>query len=136
VSSHSRLNKPPIGTFTREDFERAWQGEPPVAAHAIRDTAIVLVRNSPHDRAEAGLAVLIDNQLLGEIRHGQLLTHAIEPGAHVVTVCTGWFAQTLSVDVRSNERVRLRCGRGSAAATWITRLLPFVNRVRAWIARD
>ena len=136
MSSPSRLNRPPVGIFTREDFERAWQPGPPPAQRARSGTAIVVCRNSPYDLAEQPLRVEIDREDVGEIRRGQVVTRLIEPGPHVVTVTAGMFARTLAVDVRTDERVRLRCGRGVESPTWVSRWLPFLVNLRAWLTRE
>lgn len=136
MSSSSRLDRAPRGIFTREDFERAWAGGPPISPRTTPGTAIVICRNSPDDFSSAPLEVMIDQERLGEIACGQVLTRSVEPGRHVVCVFGGWSAQTLAIDAHSNERVRLRCGRGQPASRWVRRFLPFVARLGVWLTRE
>jgi hypothetical protein len=136
VSTPSRLNRPPVGRFTREDFERAWQGDPPSSYRATQGTAIVVRRSSHGDSANAPLTVLIDDERIGEIEYGQVLTRSVEPGRHLVSVFGGWSAQTIAIDAGSDERVRLQCGRGSVGPRWLSRVLPLFASMRVWLTRE
>jgi hypothetical protein len=125
-----------VGIFTRQDFERAWGADPPLDTRARSGTAILVYRNSPHDVGDQQIQLSIDDEQVGEIRYGQVFSRRVEPGRHTVRAYNALFAETLSVDVRSNEPVRLRCGRGVERPQWLRRLFPFVASLRVWLTRS
>jgi hypothetical protein len=135
VSSHSRLNRPDIGIFTREDFERAWQRDPPPHQRASSGTAIHVYRNSLDDIQDQQIQLSIDDTPVGKIEYGQVFTRGVEPGLHTVRAFNLLFAETLTVDVCANEHVRVQCGRGVERPRWLKRLFPFLARRRVWLAR-
>jgi hypothetical protein len=136
VSTPSRLNRPPVGRFTREDFERAWQADPPFTYRATQGASIVVRRSSRGDAASAPLTVLIDAERIGEIGFGQVLTHCVEPGRYLVSVLGGWSVHTIAIHAGSDERVRLQCGRGSVGPRWLSRIVPPFASMRVWLKRE
>jgi hypothetical protein len=134
VSVHSHVTRRVTGRFTREDFERAWNADPS-SGPAPTGTAILIYRNAPHDFASQPVRIAINDAELGELRHGDVLTHYVTPGRYAVHAFNAVVTQTVMVDVDADQRVRLRCGRGTERPGWVGRLLPFVARLGVWLTR-
>jgi hypothetical protein len=132
------IDTPTVGEFTREDFDRAWRldSDSPRRQHVHPETAIVLQRNSPHDFQDRQIYVFVDNQPIGKIRYGHLLSHPIEPGEHTVRVFNTLMSQTITIKAAPGEQVRLRCGTGMPTAGWLMMIFLHVTYLRVWINRD
>ena len=78
------LDRPDLDTrpFDREAFQRAWQHEDdtPVHARIAPETAILVSRTSPNDFQDRQIYVWIDEEPLGKIRYGDVISRPIEPG--------------------------------------------------------
>jgi hypothetical protein len=135
VSSRSRLNRPSVGIFTREDFERAWHADPPPHQRASSGTAIHVYRNSPDDIQGRQIQLSIDDTPVGTIEYGEVFSRGVEPGLHTVRASNRLFAATLTVDVCAKAHVRVQCGRGVERPRWLKRLFPSLARRRVWLAR-
>ena len=132
------LDPPQTDTFTREDFNRAWQLDTNAPKHLrIRpETAIVLRRDSAHDFQDRQIYVWVDGEPLGKIRYGALLSHPIEPGPHTVRVFNTLMSRTLTVNAAPGEQVKLQCGNGMPTAGWLMMMFFHVTFLRVWISRD
>jgi hypothetical protein len=125
-------------TFTREDFERAWQtgSSLPLSARITPEAAIVVRRNSPHDVQDRQIYLWIDDEALGKIRYGEAVNRPIDPGRHTVRVFNTLFSRTLAIDVAPGEQVRLQCGNGMPAAGWLMLFFLHVTYLKVWLARE
>ena len=132
------LNRPDIGTFNREDFERAWQGDSD-SPHSKRfgpETVLVVRRTSPHDFQDRQIYLWIDGEPQGKIRYGDAIQRPIDPGRHTVRVFNTLLSRTLTVDVAQGEQVRVQCGTGMPAAGWLMMIFLHVTYLRVWLARE
>jgi hypothetical protein len=54
--------------------------------------------------------VVIDGREVGRLRQRERASYEVDPGQHEITVRIDWCgSETLSLDFREGERVRLRC---------------------------
>ena len=132
------IQTPDVAEFTRDDFERAWRldADAPRDRRLQPETAIVLQRNSPHDFQDRQIYVFVDNEPIGKIRYGHLLSHPIEPGKHTVRVFNTLLSQTITVKAAPGEQVRLQCGTGMPTAGWLMMIFLHVTYLRVWISRE
>ena len=132
------LDRPGIGCFTRDDFERAWQGatDTPTEKRYGHETVLVLRRTSPHDFQDRQIYVWIDGEPQGKIRYGGAIQRPIEPGRHTVRVFNTLLSRTLTIDAAPGEQVRLQCGTGMPAAGWLMMIFFHVTYLRVWLARE
>lgn len=117
---------PDVATFSRQDFDRAWQLE----------TAIVIRRHSADDFQDRQIYVWVDGEALGKIRYGEAISHPIEPGPHTVRVFNTLMSQTLAVEAAPGEQVRLQCGTGMPTAGWLMMIFFHVTFLRVWVSRE
>jgi hypothetical protein len=132
------LDDPAIAVFERDDFERAWQldASAPRHSHVIRDTTIVVLRNSPRDFQDRQIYLWIDDQPLGKIRYGQAISKTIEPGQHTVRAFNTLFTREISIDAAPGEEVRVKCGTGMPTAGWLMMIFLHVTYLRVWLEID
>ena len=124
------LDDPATGLFAREDFERAWQLDVSAPWHpqvVVRDTTIVVSRNSPHDFQDRQIYLWIDEEPLGKIRYGQAISKTIEPGQHTVRAFNTLFTRQITIEAAPGEEVRVKCGTGMPTAGWLLMILMFVS---------
>jgi hypothetical protein len=128
----------PVADFTRADFDRAWQldTDAPRDYRAHPETAIVLLRNSPHDFQDRQIYVFVDGEPIGKIRYGQALNHPVEPGEHTVRVFNTLLSQTITIKAAPGEQVHLQCGNGMPTVGWLMMIFLHVTYLRVWISRD
>jgi hypothetical protein len=127
---------PDRGTFEREDFERAWHHGAPAIPHFAREATLIVRRSSAHDFQDRQIYLWIDEEPLGKIRYGDVLTRRIEPGRHTVRVFNTLFSRTLTVDVAPGEQVRVQCGTGMPTAGWLLMVILHVTYLRVWVTKD
>jgi hypothetical protein len=127
-----------IGTFDREDFERAWQhsGDTPALGQITPETAIHVTRNSANDFQDRQIYLWIDEEPLGKIRYGDAVIRPIRPGRHTVRVFNTIFTRTLVVDALPGEQVRVQCGTGMPRAGWLLMIFLHVTYLRVWVTRE
>lgn len=131
------VDTPEVGTFDREDFERAWQRDSaPIAARVLPQTAIIVRRNSPHDFQDRQIYLWIDDEPLGKIRYGDAISRPIEPGRHTIKVFNTMFTRTLDVDAAPGESVHVQCGTGMPTAGWLMMIFLHVTYLRVWVTRE
>jgi hypothetical protein len=132
------LDDPAIGVFAREDFERAWQldASAPRHSHVIRDTTIVVSRNSPCDFQDRQIYLWIDDEPLGKIRYGQAISRTIEPGQHTVRAFNTLFTREISIEATPGEEVRVKCGTGMPTVGWLMMIFLHVTYLRVWLEID
>jgi hypothetical protein len=132
------LDDPAIGVFAREDFERAWQldASAPRHSHVIRDTTIVVSRNSPRDFQDRQIYLWIDDEPLGKIRYGQAISRTIEPGQHTVRAFNTLFTREISIEATPGEEVRVKCGTGMPTVGWLMMIFLHVTYLRVWLEID
>jgi len=132
------LDHPAIALFDRADFERAWQLDDSAPRHrsVVRDTTIVVSRSSPNDFQDRQIYLWIDDEALGKIRYGQVVSRTMEPGRHKVRVFNTLFTREIVVEAAPGEKVRLNCGTGMPTAGWLMMIFLHVTYLRVWIERD
>jgi hypothetical protein len=132
------LDRPGVETFTREDFERAWQHDvdAPKRVRITPETEIVVRRTSPHDFQDRQIYVWIDEEPLGKIRYGDAISRPIEPGRHTVKVFNTLVSRTVTVEAAPGEQVRLQCGTGLPTAGWLMLIFLHVSYLKVWLARE
>ena len=132
------LDRPDVESFTREDFERAWQRDidAPKRVRITPETAIVVRRTSPHDFQDRQIYVWIDEEPLGKIRYGDAISRPIEPGRHTVRVFNTLVSRTITVVAAPGEQVRLQCGTGLPTAGWLMMIFLHVSYLKVWLARE
>ena len=132
------LDDPGVAVFVREDFERAWQrdADAPRRAEVVRDTTIVVSRNSPADFQDRQIYLWVDGEALGKIRYGHAITRTIEPGRHTVKAYNTLFTREITVEAAPGEEVRVKCGTGMPTAGWLMMMFFHVTYLRVWLERD
>lgn len=134
------LDRPDLDTrpFDREAFQRAWQHEDdtPVHARIAPETAILVSRTSPNDFQDRQIYVWIDEEPLGKIRYGDVISRPIEPGRHSIRVFNTMFTRTLIVDAAPGEQVRVQCGTGMPMAGWLLMVILHATYLRVWVVRE
>jgi hypothetical protein len=132
------LDRPGVETFTREDFERAWQHdvEAPKCVRITPESEIIVRRTSPNDFQDRQIYVWIDEEPLGKIRYGDAISRPIEPGRHTVRVFNTLLSRTVTVDAAPGEQVRLQCGTGLPTAGWLMLMFLHVSYLKVWLARE
>jgi hypothetical protein len=132
------LDDPAIGVLTREDFERAWQLDASAPRHpeVIRDTTIVVLRNSPNDFQDRQIYLWIDDEPLGKIRYGQAISKTIAPGRHTVRAYNTLLTREITIEAAPGEEVRVKCGTGMPTVGWLMMMFLHVTYLRVWLERD
>ena len=127
-----------LEVFTREDFERAWQfaEDAPPGARLAPETVLVVRRTSPHDFQDRQIYLWIDEEPIGKIRYGDVVTRPVQPGRHTVRVFNTLVSRTLTVDATPGEIVRVQCGTGMPTAGWLMMMFLHVTYLRVWLARE
>jgi hypothetical protein len=130
--------RPEVGreSFDRADFQRAWLHDPASPPRIVREGAITLSRCSPHDFQDRQIYLWIDDEPLGKIRYGDVVSRDVAPGRHSIRVFNTLFTRTLVVDAAPGEHVRVQCGTGMPAAGWLMMIFLHVTYLRVWVTRD
>ena len=125
-----------FGTFTREDFDRAWRGPDDTSGGGGQQTAIMLRHVTGHDRPGRPLSIRIDDEPPLTLACGKAVTLPVKPGPHSVSIRGLPFGRTLLVEVERGRRVAVRCGMRLPRSRWLARLLALAPWFGLWIARD
>lgn len=131
--------EPVIDTSDLSVLVRAFHmGEPPhpPAPTAVKPAMLTIVRAFPQDVQDRPIAIFVDDEPWGKVRYAQELTREVAPGRHRVRAFNTLFSQTLEIDVRPGEHVRLRCGNGFPRAGYLMMLFFHVTYLRVRLERD
>ena len=131
--------EPIIDTSDVAVLVRAYQlGDPPhpPAPTAIQPTLLTIARQFASDVPDRPIAIFVDDEPWGKVRYGAALSREIAPGRHRVRAFNTLFSQTMDVDVRPGEEVRLRCGNGFPRAGYLMMLFFHVTYLRVRLERD
>jgi len=132
------VDDPAVALLDREEFERAWQldASGPHHAKVIRETTIIVSRSSRYDFQDRQIYLWIDDEPLGKIRYGQVITRAIEPGRHTVRAFNTLFTREIVVEAAPGEEVRVNCGTGMPTVGWLLMIFLHVTYLRVWLERE
>ena len=79
--------------------------------HASKTASLVIYRDSGYVDWIRKYASLVDGRKNGTIQNGATKTISLQPGTHTLKMRIDWCSSnSISFDVKSNERVRFRCG--------------------------
>jgi hypothetical protein len=128
-----------VDVLTVEELQRAWQG--PDNANdkqisKINNAQLTVTRNNASDFQDRQVYLYVDGELCGKVKYGKPFTREIPPGRHHVRAFNTLFSDTIEIDARPGEHVRLRCSNTLGKGGWIMMVLWQIAALRVRLERE
>jgi len=120
-------------------FNRAWHGTSgggPPAPTAVKGAQLTITRNQKTDFQDRQVFLWLDDEPLGKIRFGRLLTLDITPGPHRVRAFNTLVSDTIQFTATPGEHVRLRCTNGMPTVGWLLMIILHVTALSVRLERE
>jgi hypothetical protein len=125
--------------LTVEQLQRAWQGADDTAAeqrHKINNAQLTVTRNGAGDFQDRQVYLYVDGELWGKVKYGRPLSREIPPGRHQVRAFNTLFSDTIDIDARPGEHVRLKCTNSLGRGGWMMMVVWQIAALRVRLERD
>ena len=104
------------------EFERAWNGPADTTRKEIskiNQAQLTVTRNSNSDFQDRQVFLYVDGELWGKVKYGRPVSREIPPGRHKVRAFNTLFSDTIEIDARPGEHVRLKCSNCLGRGGWL-----------------
>jgi hypothetical protein len=125
--------------LTEEELQRAWDGPDNANARQIskiNQAQLTVTRNNARDFQDRQVYMYVDGELWGKVKYGKPLSREIPPGRHKVRAFNTLFSDTIEIDARPGEHVRLRCSNTLGKGGWIMMVLWQIAALRVRLERE
>ena len=113
-----------VGTdlLSVEELQRAFDGtdnSDEKLISKINKSQLTITRNNASDFQDRQVYLYVDGELWGKVRYGRPLSREIPPGRHKVRAFNTLFSDTIEIDARPGEHVRVKCSNTLARGGFI-----------------
>ena len=125
--------------LTVEQLQRAWDGTDNTSdkyVSKINQAQLTVTRNNASDFQDRQVYLYVDGELWGKVKYGKPLTRDIPPGRHHVRAFNTLFSDTLEIDARPGEHVRLKCSNSLGRGGWIMMVIWQIAALRVKLERE
>lgn len=128
-----------VDVLTEEELQRAWDGTDNTAAKQIskiNNAQLTVTRNSARDFQDRQVYLYVDGELWGKVKYGRPLSRDIPPGRHKVRAFNTLFSDTIEIDARPGEHVRLKCTNSLGRGGWMMMVIWQIAALRVRLERE
>jgi hypothetical protein len=125
--------------LTVEQIERAWHGTDNAnekQISKINNAQLTVTRNSAGDFQDRQVYLYVDGELWGKVKYNRPLSRDIPPGRHKVRAFNTLFSDTIEIDARPGEHVRLKCTNSLGKGGWIMMVVWQIAALRVRLERE
>jgi len=125
--------------LTVEELQRAFDGTDNANAKQtskINNAQLTVTRNGARDFQDRQVFLYVDGELWGKVKYGRPMSRDIPPGRHKVRAFNTLFSDTIEIDARPGEHVRLRCSNTLGKGGWIMMVLWQIAALRVRLERE
>lgn len=125
--------------LTIEQIERAWHGTDNSSERhisKINNAQLTVTRTNARDFQDRQVYLYVDGELWGKVKYNQPLSRDIPPGRHKVRAFNTLFSDTIDIDARPGEHVRLRCSNTLGKGGWIMMVVWQIAALRVRLERE
>lgn len=122
-----------------DTLERAWHGTADIdekSTSKINNAQLTIVRNGASDFQDRQVYLYVDGELWGKVKYGRPLSREIPPGHHSVRAFNTLFSDTIEIDAKPGEHVRLRCTNSLGRGGWIMMVIWQIAALRVRLERE
>ena len=122
-----------------EALERAWHGPSDTADKStskINNAQLTVTRNASNDFQDRQVYLYVDGELWGKVKYGRPMSRDIPPGRHKVRAFNTLFSDTMEIDAKPGEHVRLKCTNALGKGGWIMMVIWQIAALRVKLERE
>jgi hypothetical protein len=122
-----------------EALERAWHGASDATERSIskiNSAQLTVTRNAARDFQDRQVYLYIDGEYVGKVKYGRPLSREIPPGHHKVRAFNTLFSDTIEIDARPGDHVRLKCSNTLGRGGWIMMVVWQIAALRVRLERE
>ena len=125
--------------LTVEELQRAWDGTDnsnDKRVSKINKAQLTVTRNNASDFQDRQVFLYVDGELWGKVKYGRPLSREIPPGPHKVRAFNTLFSDTIEIDARPGEHVKLKCSNSLGRGGWIMMVIWQIAALRVKLERE
>lgn len=127
------------GALSVEQLQRAWDGTDNSRdrqVSKVNQAQLTVTRNNASDFQDRQVFLYVDGELWGKVKYGKPMSREIPPGPHRVRAFNTLFSDTIEIDARPGEHVRLKCSNSLGRGGWIMMVLWQIAALRVKLERE
>ena len=95
-----------------------------------------MTRNNASDFQDRQVYLYVDGELWGKVKYNKPMSREIPPGRHQVRAFNTLFSDTIEIDARPGEHVRLKCSNSLGRGGWIMMVIWQIAALRVRLERE
>jgi hypothetical protein len=111
-----------VDVLTVEELQRAWNGTDNAGDNQIskiNKAQLTITRNNASDFQDRQVYLYVDGELWGKVKYGKPLSREIPPGRHKVRAFNTLFSDTIEIEARPGEHVKVKCSNCLGKGGWL-----------------